>query len=138
MYKNLFQTLQDIEKYRKDNKEMSFCLARLDTGMVYLNKREILNFLKWDIYDMFNIPQEYKAYFAGLTEYVYKLHGEEPPEWVHDKKFVLDELTFLYPHRCVIAMGGMDDYKNSLISQGVPEFMKRNLVVTIRDFLSSV
>jgi hypothetical protein len=58
---------------------------------------------------------------------------------VYDKKFVLDELTFLYPHRCVIErFVGMEDFKESLISTALPEFMKRNLVVSERDFLSSV
>ena len=68
--------------------------SELDHRLVRMNPKKRIEAFKKDIIGKRNIPVEWKAYFAGLAEYIYNENSMAPPEWVNKPEYFLDELTY--------------------------------------------
>jgi len=108
--------------------------SELDHRLVYMNPKNRIKIFKKDIISDRNISAAWKAYIAGLAEYIFNKNNITVPNWVNSSKYFLDELT--YCEGTLAISEGNEEYRNSFIDIALPEFLKRNLVVT--DVLSAI
>lgn len=112
-------------------------LSRLDHKIQYsIGLEGAMELLKENVCDKYDVKQKHKVYIAGLTEYIYHQCGKEPPEWVYEKQFYLDEPTFSDDVEKMFTRFNNDNLRQIWIEEAIPEFKKRNLMID--DVLSAV
>ncbi len=87
----------------------------------------------FELEDKIEIP--HMVYLAALTEFLYNKENKEPPTWVFDKRFYLEEEKFADSVELFISKVPHSDIKQRYREQAIPEFKKRNYIVT--DVLNS-
>jgi len=108
--------------------------SELDHRLVYMDPKRRIDIFKKDIISKRNISAAWKAYIAGLAEYIFNINNAAVPEWVNRPEYFLDELT--YCEGTLTISESNDEYRKSFINIALPEFLKRNLVIT--DVLSAI
>ena len=108
--------------------------SELDHKLVYMSPQNRIKIFKKDIISNRNISVAWKAYIAGLAEYIFNKNNMKVPDWVNRSEYFLDELT--YCEGTLAISEGNDEYRKSFINMALPEFIKRNLVIT--DVLSAI
>ena len=108
--------------------------SELDHRLVYMNPKKRTDIFRKDIISERNISAAWKAYIAGLAEYIFNKNNIVAPNWVNKPEYFLDELT--YCEGTLAISEGNDEYRKSFIDIALPEFLKRNLVIT--DVLSAI
>ena len=108
--------------------------SELDHRLVYMSSKKRIKIFKKDIISKKNISAAWKAYIAGLAEYIFNINNITAPDWVNSPEYFLDELT--YCEGTLAISEGSEEYRKSFINMALPEFLKRNLVIT--DVLSAI
>jgi len=108
--------------------------SELDHKLIYMDTKKRIKIFKKDIIAEKNISAEWKAYIAGLAEYIFNKNDITAPDWVNNPEYFLDELT--YCEGTLAISEGNEEYRKSFIYIALPEFIKRNLVIT--DVLSAI
>lgn len=125
----------DIDMERKYGLERN-AFSQLDHDLKYdFDIEEILLILKCDCCKHRIVPQRYKVYIAALTEYIYNSQNVQPPEWVFESQYYLDEVTFSLGAKILCEDIG-SDFLQTFVDSAIPEFKKRNYMIT--DVLSAV
>ena len=108
--------------------------SELDHRLVYMDPKKRIKLFRKDIISERDISAVWKAYIAGLAEYIFNRTNATIPEWVNRSEYFLNELT--YCEGTLAISEGNEEYRKSFINIALPEFLKRNLVVT--DVLSAI
>ena len=108
--------------------------SELDHRLVYMDPKKRIKIFRKDIISNKNISVEWKAYIAGLAEYIFNENDITAPDWVNKSEYFLNDLT--YCEGTLAISEGNEEYRKSFINIALPEFLKRNLVIT--DVLSAI
>jgi len=108
--------------------------SELDHRLVYMAPEKRIKIFQKDIISKKNISAEWKAYIAGLAEYIFNKNDITAPDWVNKSEYFLNDLT--YCEGTLAISEGNEEYRKSFINIALPEFLKRNLVIT--DVLSAI
>lgn len=128
-----FEMIMEMhEPYEERN-----AFSQLDHLIQYsIGIENCLEILKENYCELYDVPSKYKVYIAALTEYIFHRCNQVPPEWVYDKKYYLKEPDFSEGIKTLCKRSGTNTLKNFAIENAIPEFQKRNYMIT--DVLSAV
>lgn len=128
-----FEMIRNIEQPGDERNAFS----QLDHQLQYdVGMESALELLKENVCDKYDVPQKYKVYIAALAEYIYHRCNVEPPKWVYEEQFYLSEPIFSEGVIALCKRSGKNTLKKYAIKDALPEFKKRNYMIT--DVLSAI
>lgn len=131
---NVKNILAPLAETRREDWTVRIVFSELDRQLTKASKEERLRALQEEHITAYpSIEPKHRAYMAGLTEYVFNLHGEPPPNWVDKSEYFLPEVV--YEDSIERLSKDTDTYKQIAMRKAIPQFMRRNVIVV--DVLSA-
>ena len=125
---NVKKILAPLAEAHYDDWTVRIVFSELDRQLAKASKEERLNALREEHMTAYpDVEPKHGAYMAGLTEYIFCLHGESPPNWVNKAEYFLPEIA--YEDSIEKLSKNTDSYKKIAIRKAIPQFMRHNIVV---------